>query len=46
MEELVSRKEVLDAIFEWVSKGENEKDDAMQLLGDRIRSIETKNKIQ
>ena len=39
MDELVMRKKVLDTIYDWVAKEENEKEDALQLLGERIRSI-------
>ena len=39
MDDLVSRKKVLDTIYEWVMQGESEKEDGLQLLGERIRSI-------
>lgn len=39
MDDLVSRKKVLDEIFAWFSKGENEREDAIKLIGERIRSI-------
>lgn len=39
MDDLVNRKKVLDTIYEWVMQGENEKEDGLQLLGERIRTL-------
>ena len=39
MDDLVSRKKVLDTIYDWALTDENEEENAMQLLGDRIRAI-------
>lgn len=43
MDDLISRRKVLNEIFEWVMKCENEKPDAMKLLGERIRNIQCEN---
>ena len=39
MDDLISRKKVLDTIYDWVITDENIEEDAIQLLGDRIRAI-------
>ena len=41
MDDLINRRKVLNEIFEWVMKCENEKPDAMKLLGERIRNIQS-----
>ena len=43
MDDLISRTKVLNEIFEWVSRCENERPDAIKLLGERIRNIQREN---
>lgn len=39
MDDVVSRRKVLDTIMEWIIKDEINRPDAIKLLGDRIREI-------
>ena len=43
MDDVVSRKKVLDTIMEWIIKDEINRPDAIKLLGDRIRNIPSEN---
>ena len=43
MDDVVSRRKVLDTIMEWIIKDEINRPDAIKLLGDRIREIPSEN---
>lgn len=43
MDDLVNRKKVLDAIYEWIVRDEINHPDAFKLLGDRIRELPSEN---
>ena len=42
-DDVVSRRQVLDTIREWITKDEINHPDAIKLLGDRIRNIPSEN---